>query len=234
MKHFLFGVSVLLGATALTIDSAVAAHPIPLTGTAASTVPMIMGQIPVSPGLNRQSFFETGRLREEDTLMFRRPPSDVPRLRDDSSNWQFIIFQEGNVSFWMPPGVLTQDEVVLTTAYGDISFRTLVSNDGPYRYIAAYATDLNSQQVQNPEAILEAMRDRVAPQETFKLTGDRQIKLGDNPGVELTFQSDTDMIRMRTFLAGNQIYAVGVVQPIKEPRDRAARAFLNALQLIEP
>ncbi|MFM1842553.1 MAG: hypothetical protein RLZZ490_1289 [Cyanobacteriota bacterium] len=233
MKRFLFGISLLLGTMPLTIDNTVA-HPTPPDGAVPRTMPMILGQIPVSPGLNRQSFFETGRLREEDTLMFRRPPSEVPQLREDSSNWQFIVFREGNVSFWMPPGALTQDEVALTTAYGDITFRTLVSNDGPYRYIAAYAANLNPEQVQNPDAILNAMRDRVAPQEIFKLTGDRQIKLGDNPGLELTFQSATDMIQIRTFLVGNQVYAVGVVQPIKEPRDRAARAFLNALQLIEP
>ena len=233
MKRFLFGASVLLGTITLTIDTGTA-NPAQLDRLFPQAAPVIMGQIPVSPGLNRQSFFETGRLREEDTLMFRRPPSDVPRMREDSSNWQFIIFQEGNVSFWMPPGVLTQDEVVLTTTYGDITFRTLVSNDGPYRYIAAYAADLNPEQVQNPEAILAAMRDRVAPKDTFELSGDRQIKLGDNPGLELTFKSKTDTITMRTYLVGNQVYAVGVVQPIKEPRERAARAFLNALQLIEP
>ncbi|MEB3227784.1 MAG: hypothetical protein VKJ27_05310 [Synechocystis sp.] len=233
MKRFLLCTSALLGTTSLLIDAAVA-NPTELGTTLSSTLPLMVGQIPVSPGLNRQSFFETGRLREEDTLMFRRPPSGVPRLRDESSNWQFIVFKEGNVSFWMPPGVLTNDTVVLDTAYGEISFRTLVSNDGPYRYIAAYAADLNPEQVQNPQAILTAIRDRVAPQATFELTRDRQIELGDNPGVELTFQSDTDLITMRTYLAGNQIYAVGVVQPVKEPRERAARAFLNALQLTTP
>lgn len=195
---------------------------------------MVVAQIPISPGLNQRSFFETGRLREDDTLRFRRPPSGVPPLREDSSNWQFIVFQEGNVSFWMPPGVLTNDEVILTTAYGDISFRTLVSNDGPYRYIAAHGTELTPAQVQNPDAILAAMRERVAPKETFKLTGDRPIKLGDYPGLELTFNSQTESITMRTYLAGNQIYAIGVVQPLKEPRDRAARAFLNALQVLTP
>ncbi|MEY2985119.1 MAG: hypothetical protein RLZZ568_1736 [Cyanobacteriota bacterium] len=232
MKRFLIGVGVLCQTLSSPIG-AVVAHPVQSDAIPSSTAPLLVGQIPVSPGLNQQSFFETGRLRDEDMLMFRRPPSDVPKMREDSSNWQFIIFKEGNVSFWMPPGALTNNVVVLSTAYGEISFRTLVANDGPYRYIAAYAAALTPAQVQNPEAILAAMRERIAPTDTFTLTGDRQIQLGDNPGVELTFQSKTDIITMRTYLAGNQIYAVGVVQPVQEPRERAARAFLNALQLIK-
>ena len=233
MKRFLFGVSVILGTTTLAMDAA-EANPIQNDAIVSPSVPVIIGQIPVSPGLNQRSFFETGRLREEDTLRFGRRPSGVPQMRTDSSNWQFILFKEGNVSFWMPPGLLTNDKVVLTTAMGDIPFRTLVSNDGPYRYIAAYAADLTPEQVQNPEIILAAMRERVAPEDTFELTRDRPLKLADYPGIELTFKSKTDMITMRTFLAGNQVYAVGVVQPIKEPREQAARAFLNALQVIEP
>jgi hypothetical protein len=233
MKRFLFGISILLGTIPLTPGTATA-NPLPVLSPLSPRVPMIVGQNPVSPGLNQQSFFETGRLREEDTLMFRRPPRDVPPLREESRNWQLIIFQEGNVSFWMPPGALTQNTIVLNTKAGDLSFRTLVANDGPYRYIAAHAANLSPEQVQNPEAILAAMRDRVAPKETFTLSGDRPLKLGDNPGLELTFQSETDMITLRTYLAGNQVYAVGVVQPLKAPREQAARAFLNALQLLEP
>jgi hypothetical protein len=233
MKFLLISTSILSIATALTVDT-VSAQPSSIADRSPQFSPVIIGQIPLSPGLNQQSFFETGRLREEDMLRFRRQPSGVPQMREDSSNWQFIVFKEGNVSFWMPPGLLTNDRVVLTTAMGDIPFRTLVSNDGPYRYIAAYAADLTPEQVQNPQMILAAMRERVAPKETFSLTGDRLVKLADYSGIELIFQSKTDMITMRTFLAGNRVYAIGVVQPIKEPRDRAARAFLNALQVLEP
>jgi len=234
MKSFLISITVLLGTTALPIHPA-AAKPSPTEALLPPSVPVIIGQtpMPVSPRLDQQSFFETGRLRQQDTLMFQRRPREVPPVRADSNSWQFIVFQEGNVSFWMPPGVLTNDTVVLTTTVGEIGFRTLVANDGPHRYIAAYGTDLTPEQVENPEAILTAMRDRVAPPDTFKLTGDRPVQLADYPGVELVFQGETETITMRTFLAGNQVYVVGVVQPAQEPRDRAARAFLNALQVID-
>jgi hypothetical protein len=72
-----------------------------------------------------RSFFETGRLSSEDRLMFRRPPSGVIPPQENSRSWQFIVFKEGGISFWMPPGVLAQEYVTLDTTLGDLTFRTL-------------------------------------------------------------------------------------------------------------
>lgn len=197
-----------------------------------ASVPTVISQID-SPGLNRQSFFETGRPRSEDTLRFRQPPSGVPPVRDNSRSWQFIVFKDGQVSFWMPPGILTNDSVTLNSREGDITFQTLVATDGDYRYIAAYAPELTPEQVANPKAILEAVRDRVAPKEQFTFQGDRAIKLDDHPGIQLTFTSPDTMIVFRTYLVENRVYGLGVVQPKNAPRERAARSFLNALELTE-
>ena len=78
-----------------------------------------------TPSIGREirSFFESGRLTSEDRLSFQNPPDGVIPLRNQSNSWQFIVFRQGGVSFWMPPGILTEDEVLLATTLGDISFR---------------------------------------------------------------------------------------------------------------
>lgn len=195
------------------------------------TKPALMAQ---SPNQNLSSFFQTGRPRSEDTLRFQSPPSGVPRLRTNSTSWQFIVFSQGNVSFWMPPGILAHDQVVInTTTAGDLTFQTLASTDGDYRYVAAYAGGLTPEQINDPTALFEAMRERVAPAETFSLTNERPMTLGNYQGSEFTFANDTESVVFRTYLVGNQIYAMGVMQPLNSPRDNAARTFLNALQFVD-
>jgi hypothetical protein len=194
------------------------------------TEPTLIAQ---SPNQNLSSFFQTGRPRSEDTLRFQSPPSGVPALRTNSSSWQFIVFSQGNVSFWMPPGILAQDQVVINTTAGDLTFQTLVSNDGDYRYVAAYAGGLTPEQINDPTALFEAMRERVAPAETFSLTNERPMTLGNYQGSEFTFANDTESVVFRTYLVGNQIYAMGIMQPLNSPRDNVARTFLNALQFVD-
>lgn len=183
-----------------------------------------------SPNQNLRSFFETGRPRSEDTLRFQRPPGDIPPVRTDSGNWQFIVFSQGNVSFWMPPGILSQDEVLIATSAGDLNFRTLTATDGDYRYVAAHARGLTPQHLADRQGLFNALRARVAPQETFSLLSERPVALGKETGTEFTFASDQESIVFRAYLVGEQIYVIGVGQPRAKPRERVARTFLNALQ----
>ncbi len=133
----------------------------------------------------------------------------------------------------MPPGILAQDQVAINTTEGDLNFQTLVSTDGDYRYLAAYASGLTEEQINNPTALFEAMRKRVAPPETFSLMNERPMTLGDYQGSEFSFANDTESVVFRTYIVGNQVYAMGVIQPLNSPRDNASRAFLNALQFID-
>ncbi|ACK68366.1 periplasmic protein, function unknown [Rippkaea orientalis PCC 8801] len=184
-------------------------------------------------GRELRNFFETGRVSPEDRLMFQRPPTGVIPLQQTVNSWQFIIFKEGNVSFWIPPGVLTDEKVVLETSLGSINFRTLASNRDDRRYVAAYAADLTPEQLKDPQNLLQAVRDKVAPQDEFKLQNERSITLDSYPGQELTVENQEETIIIRVYFANNQIYALGVRHPKPDPEPRSTRAFLNALELID-
>ena len=118
-----------------------------------------------TPSIGREirSFFESGRLTSEDRLSFQNPPDGVIPLRNQSNSWQFIVFRQGGVSFWMPPGILTEDEVLLATTLGDISFRSLASHRDNQEYIAAYAEGLTDEQIENIDVLLEAIKEEIPP-----------------------------------------------------------------------
>ncbi|WP_239005451.1 hypothetical protein [Gloeothece citriformis] len=198
----------------------------------ANPIHLLTQQTP-NAGREVRSFFETGRLSSQDRLLFQRPPSDVIPVRSESNAWQFIIFREGNSSFWMPPGVLTQETVSLDTPLGEVNFRTLASNTDDRRYVAAYADSLTSEQLQDPLVLLTAIRDKVAPPNEFELKQERSITINDFPGRELTFENAEEIITMRVYLVNQKVYALGVRYPKSNPLPRQTRAFLNAFALLE-
>lgn len=181
---------------------------------------------------NVRSFFETGRLSSEDRLMFRRPPSGVIPPRENSQSWQFIVFKEGNVSFWMPPGALTQESITLNSELGDLTFQTMSSRSEDRNFVAAYLPSLTEEQIKRPQAILQAIQDKVSPNKEFKLINRQSITLNDFPGVELTFEGKIDNIMVRAYLVRDKVYVLGVRYPKENPQERQNRAFLNALQLL--
>lgn len=193
----------------------------------------LLAQHTPNAGSEKRSFFETGRLRSEDRLLFQRPPSDVIPIRTQSNSWQFVIFREGNSSFWMPPGVLTEETVILDTDLGSLSFRTLASNAEDRRYVAAYAHSLTQEQSNNPQVLLEAIQQKVAPANEFELKQERPITIDNFPGQELTFENAEEVIAMRVYLVQDKIYALGVRHPKASPLSRQTRAFLNAFELLE-
>ncbi len=189
-------------------------------------------QIAQSPAQEVRSFFETGRLSSEDRLMFRRPPSGVIPPRENSQSWQFIVFKEGGISFWMPPGVLTEQSVTLDTSLGDIPFRTLASKTDDRSYVVAYASSLTEEQVEQPKTILKAIQEKVAPSDEFKFINSRSIRMEDFPGIELTFEGEEEAIIVRAYLVNQKAYVLGVRYPKDNPEERQTRSFLNALQLL--
>jgi hypothetical protein len=186
--------------------------------------------IPTSRDLS--SFFETGRLRSQDRILFQKPPDDVIPVREKSNSWQFIIFRAGGFSFWMPPGVLTEEKVVLETTVGQLNFRTLASNSESGRYVVGYAESLSEEQVKNPQVLLEAISKKAAPSDEFKLKEKRSVKLDSYPGQELTFEGADESITIRVYLVEQRVYAIGVRHPKDQPEPRKTRAFLNALELL--
>lgn len=174
-----------------------------------------------------RSFFETGRLRSQDRILFQRPPSDVIPVQSQANAWQFVIFREGNSSFWMPPGILSQETVNLNTSLGVLSFRTLASNAEDRRYVVAYAESLTQEQLQNREVLFRAIVQKLAPNSEFTLKDDRAIAIKEFPGREITFESGEEIIVMRVYLVEQQVYALGVRYPKNNPLPRQTRAFFK-------
>ncbi len=192
-------------------------------------------QLAQSAGQEVRSFFETGRLSSEDRIMFTSPPRGVMSPRENSRSWQFIIFKEGGISFWMPPGALTDESVMLNTKLGDLSFRTLSSNSEDRRFVVAYAHSLTEEQIRQPEAILSAIQNKVAPEAQFKLTDTQMIKLNEFPGIEFSYEGIKgidEAIIVRAYLVNQKVYVLGVRYPTEKPEERQTRSFLNALQLL--
>lgn len=178
------------------------------------------------------SFFESGRLRSEDRIIFRAPPSEAITVSERSRSWQFVVFQAGGFSFWMPPGILTEEAVTLNTTVGTLSFRTLASNGEDRRFVVAYAEKLTPAQLESPKVLLTAIRDKVAPADQFELKEEREISIDQYPGRELTLENAKEVITFRAYLVKEKIYVLGVHEPKAKPLPKQTRAFFNAFQLL--
>jgi hypothetical protein len=191
-----------------------------------------VAQQPIPSSGDFSHFFETGRLRSEDRILFQKPPDGIIPVREKSNSWQFIIFKAGGCSFWMPPGVLTEEKVVLETTVGQLSFRTLASNSEDSRYLIGYAESLTDEQVKNPQILLEAISNKAVLSGGFKLKDKQSITLDSYPGQELTFEGTDESLTIRVYLVGQQVYVLGGRHPKDDPEPRRTRAFLNAFQLL--
>ncbi len=201
--------------------------------TVLGLTPLVQAQSQPFPfnNINRQSFFETGRLLSEDTLWFRSPPRDIMPVQTESSGWQLVVLQDAGMSFWLPPGVIRRETITLDTAAGPLNFQTMDSSSKDRRYVAAHAPNLTPEQIKNPSILLDALKAKVAPADQFSLSSDRPVTLDNNPGRELTFRGAEESIIFRAYLVKNQVYVMGVRYSNGSPQDRATRAFLSALEL---
>lgn len=202
---------------------------IPSISTVRSSQPLRLAQ-----QSNFSSFFEDGRMLSDNQLR-RQPPDPTLPVDTNSQYWQPIIFKAGGCSFWMPPGSLTEETVVLPTQVGAVSFRTLAAHAQNARYLTAYAAELSSSQLQNPQVLLQAIVNRVVPANKFTLLQNRPITLGGGRGRELSFQSDTEIIIFRAYLKGNRAYVIGARAPKAEGTpSRKTTNFLNSFQFLNP
>jgi hypothetical protein len=201
-----------------------------LTAFAAVSLPSIASAF---NSLDAQSFFETGRLRSEDRILLQKPRSqDIP-LSPRSNSWQFVIFRAEGFSQWLPPGVITHENVTLETPLGKIPFGSIASNSDKRRYVVAYTKELTDEQLTNPKVLLTAIRDRVAPVGKYKLIRERNLSLDTHPGRELTLESTDTTLTIRAYLVDRTAYVLGVSEPKTSQTPRSTRAFLNAFQLVQ-
>ncbi len=196
-----------------------------------------MGGTPRSPVLlaqqsNFSSFFDDGRLLNENQLR-RQPPDPTIPVAQNSQSWQPIIFRSGGFSFWMPPGTLSQETVVLPTRFGDVSFRVVAANSDNSRYVIGYAEQLTPEQLKNPQFLLVAIANKVVPSQKFTLVRNQSITQGGVPGRELTYQSDSEVIVFRAFLRRSTGYVIGARSPKSEGvPPRKTTIFLSSFEFL--
>ena len=198
-------------------------------------VNLIMHNLAILPSYSQEfsSFFESGRMRAEDRLNFRPLPDQNIPVRERSRSWQFVVFEAGGCSFWMPPGILSQEKVNLETSLGVVSFQALASNAEDRRFVVAYAANLNKAQLKFPDILLEAIRDEVAPAEEFNLVEEREIMIDNYPGKELTLDNAEEIIKLRAYLVNNKVFVLGAHVPRSDPRPQQTRGFFNAFELLD-
>ncbi|MGI0486781.1 hypothetical protein ACN4EK_15175 [Pantanalinema rosaneae CENA516] len=208
--------------------------PIVLVETAATKPEAQMAQMVRSPILlaqrnNFTTFFEEGRLSVENQLR-RQPPDPTIPVAQNSQVWQPIFFRSGGFSFWLPPGTLSQETVVLPTRSGNVSFQTLAANSASSRYVVGYAEELTPEQLKNPQLMLVAIANQVVTSPNFRLVRNQSVTQGEVPGRELTYQSDTEVIVFRAFLRGKSGYVIGAKSPKSGGSpSRQTTIFLNSL-----
>jgi hypothetical protein len=226
------GMSVLLSPLFLVEKSCAKNEPLALPQIN-SGIPILL--TPRSPRFLAQqsdftSFFEEGRLLSENRLR-RQPPDPTIPVASNSQFWQPVFFRSGGVSFWMPPGTLSEERVVLPTQVGALSFRTLAANSDTDRSVVGYAAQLTPAQLRNPQLLLSAMTNKVIASQKFTLVRNRPITQNGVQGRELLYQSDAEVIVFRAFLRQDTAYVIGSRSPKSEGiPSRKSTIFLNSFE----
>ncbi|MDX2231570.1 MAG: hypothetical protein NW220_18175 [Leptolyngbyaceae cyanobacterium bins.349] len=195
-------------------------------------------QLPRSPYLvaqqsNFTSFFEDGRFLSENRLR-RQPPDPTIPVAQTSQSWQPVFFRAGGFSFWMPPGTLSEERVVLSTPVGKVGFRTLAANSDTARYVVGYADQLTNDQLKNPPSLLSALTNQVISAQKFTLVRNQPIAQRGVQGQELIYQSETEVIAFRAFLRQNTAYVIGARSPKSAGvPSRQTTIFLNSFEFLE-
>lgn len=205
---------------------------LPPVNSGVQLVPMLRSPVLLAQQSNFSSFFEDGRLLSENQLR-RQPPDPTLPVDQNSQFWQPIVFRSGGFSFWMPPGTLSQETVVLPTRFGNVSFRAVAANSANSRYVVGYAEQLTPEQLKNPQFMLVAIANKVVPSQKFTLVRNQAITQAGVQGRELTYQSDTEVIVFRAFLRQNTGYVIGARSPKSEGiPPRQTTIFLNSFEFL--
>ncbi len=143
-----------------------------------------------------------------------------------------MVLNQGSASVWMPPGTIAQDKIMLNTNVGPIDFYTMSSDSGERLYTIAYGGELTPAQLAQPQAILTAIKNRVAPAPEFQLTQDKKINFQNSPGREFILESDKEILTIRAFLINGRAYVLGVRDVKSNPMPAQTNSFLNSFELV--
>jgi hypothetical protein len=192
--------------------------------------------------LDRPSFFRDGQqMIEQEIQRLERQNSSEPSNRPSSPltidsrelQWQKFIFRDGGFSLWMPEGMQSEETVMLDTNAGEIAFKVFATHPKPYRFLAAYSNSLDPDRVQNPETLLNSIRDGIIAETNFKLKSDRAITWQQYSGKQLNLQGEDETITYKVYLIEQRIYLLAVGQKNTEEISSEAVNFFDSFRLLE-
>jgi hypothetical protein len=178
------------------------------------------------------AFFREGRTRSENTLILKpsKPDPAIP-VNPNSQFWQYLVFQSAGASLWMPPGTLSEENIVLNTASGAVNFRAIAANTKDSRYVAAYTPNLTAEQLASPDKLFSAVLQRISAGK-FAVKQDRPVTWQERPGREVLLQNNSETIVFRIFLSNQKVYALGVRYPGLTNPSREVNAYLGSFQFL--
>jgi len=192
-------------------------------------------------GLNRPDFFEEGQEQLEQQIQELQQP-ESPALTIEAATaqqWQPLLSREGGFVVWTPPGTLTEASKVVETTSGDLNFRVLAKTSEQARFIVAYSEPLVASQLQNIDALYDALLEAILAETEFVVVSEQPISLEQNSataaytGRELTLRQADEMITFRIYLIEQRLYVLGASQPFTETIPEAVSGFLDSFQLLQ-
>lgn len=169
--------------------------------------------------LNRPDFFRQGYDQMQDLIdqLQQAPTSSTPStlltVNGKVFQWQQLVVQTAGFSVWIPQGPQSQENVILDTSSGKISFDVLATHPQTWRFVTAYSAPLDPRLVQNPEALFLAIRQGVSEKTQFQLTEDSAVNFQSYPGRRWRMENSQEMIDYRIYLIQQRLYLLAVRQP---------------------
>jgi hypothetical protein len=171
---------------------------------------------------DRPDFFDRDQeTRETESTELEAASPDF-ESSDNRVPWQPFIFRDANFSVWLPTnGTMATEERVVSTSLGPIEFELITTYVTPTTYSAAYSQPLDSEQIETPNLIFDAIQDEMLSDTGFDLTDETERFSELVPGAsipvrELVLTNAGERIVLRMGLVGERIYILGANEPLDD------------------
>lgn len=191
--------------------------------------------------LNRPDFFRRGYDQMQDLLdqLQQTPtspaPSNLLTIDGKTFQWQQLVVQTAGFSIWIPQGPQSQENVILDTSSGKISFDVLATHPQTWRFVTAYSAPLAPQIVQNPESLFLAIQQEVIEKTQFQLTEDLPANFQSYSGRKWTMENSQEIIYYRLYLIQQRLYLLAVRQPKSKVNNNSIilESFFGSFSLLK-
>jgi hypothetical protein len=181
-------------------------------------------------GTPRKNTVKTGRL----ILALTVPLLLVAAKEKDAAEWKELAPKDGGFSVMMPGAPIEQKESLrLPSGPVDLLIYAVERKRDETAFIAMYC--------ELPEAVfkngtnekrLDYARNRAVAATKGKLTGEKKLKLGANPGRELLFEVEgKGQVRQVLYVVKDKLYQLLVAGPKEKTMSKDADRFLQSFKL---